>query len=76
MTKLLFDPSSKKILGGSIVGPNAGELISEVTLAITHSATAEEISHVVHPYPSLSETIMMAAEVFLGTVTDLYPKKI
>lgn len=75
MTKLLFDPTSKKILGGSIVGSNAGELISEVTLAIALGATAEQISHVIHPHPTLSETIMMASEVFLGTITDLYLPK-
>lgn len=76
LTKLLFDPVTKKILGGSIVGPNAGELISEVALAVTLGATAENIAHVIHPHPTLSETIMMASEVFLGTVTDLsMPKK-
>ena len=72
ITKLLFDPISKKILGGSIVGSNAGELISEVALAINLGATAEKIAHVIHPHPTLSETIMLASEVFLGTVTDLY----
>ncbi|EKE01441.1 MAG: hypothetical protein ACD_21C00132G0012 [uncultured bacterium] len=71
-TKLLFDPISKKILGGGIVGPNAGELIAEIALAISMGATAEEIAQVIHPHPTLSETTMMAAEVFLGTVTDLY----
>jgi dihydrolipoamide dehydrogenase len=72
LTKLLFDPVSKKILGGSIVGPNAGELISEITLAIALNATADKIAHVIHPHPTLSETTMMAAEIFLGTITDLY----
>ena len=71
ITKLLFDPVSKKIIGGSIVGPNAGELISEVSLAITIGATADKIVHVIHPHPTLSETIMMASEVFLGTATDM-----
>lgn len=71
-TKLIFDPATKKILGGGIVGPNAGELISEVALAISLGATADQIAHVVHPHPTLSETVMMGAEVFLGTVTDLY----
>jgi dihydrolipoamide dehydrogenase len=76
LTKLLFDPVTKKIIGGSIVGPNAGELISEVALAISLEATAEKIAHVIHPHPTLSETIMMASEVFLGTATDLFlPKK-
>lgn len=72
ITKLLFDPESKRILGGGIVGPNAGELISEIALAIEMQATAEEIAHTIHPHPTLSETIMMAAEVFEKTVTDLY----
>ncbi|CAL7963397.1 lipoamide dehydrogenase [Gammaproteobacteria bacterium] len=72
LTKLLFDPISKKLLGGGIVGPNAGELISEIALAIEVGATAETLAHVIHPHPTLSETIMMTAEVFLGTVTDLY----
>jgi dihydrolipoamide dehydrogenase len=72
LTKLLFDPTSKKILGGSIVGPNAGELIAEITLAIEMGATANEIANTIHPHPTLSETTMMAAEVFLGTVTDIY----
>lgn len=72
LTKLLFDPVSKKILGGGIVGPNAGELISEITLAIALNATADKIAHAIHPHPTLSETTMMAAEIFLGTITDLY----
>ncbi|MCL5260103.1 MAG: dihydrolipoyl dehydrogenase [Gammaproteobacteria bacterium] len=76
MTKLLFEPVSKKILGGAIVGPNAGELIAEVALAIEMQATAANIAHTIHPHPTLSETIMMAAEIFEGTITDLFiPKK-
>lgn len=76
LTKLIFDPDTNKILGGSIVGPNAGELISEIALAIKMQATANDIAHTIHPHPTLSETIMMAAEVFVGTVTDLFlPKK-
>lgn len=76
ITKLLFSPQSKKIIGGSIVGPNAGELIAEVALAISLGATAEKIAHVIHPHPTLSETIMMASEAYLGTITDLFlPKK-
>ncbi len=75
ITKLLFDPPSKKIIGGSIVGPNAGELIAEIALAISLGATAEKIAHVIHPHPTLSETVMMACETFLGTITDLYLPK-
>jgi dihydrolipoamide dehydrogenase len=71
LTKLLFDPTTKKILGGSIVGTNAGELIAEVALAIEMGATAEQIAHTIHPHPTLSETIMQAAEIFERTATDL-----
>lgn len=72
MTKLLFDANTKKIIGGGIVGPNAGELIAEVALAIEMGATAEDMAHTIHAHPTLSETVMMASEVFLKTVTDLF----
>jgi dihydrolipoamide dehydrogenase len=76
MTKLIFDKDSHRILGGCIIGPNAGELISEITLAIEMGCDAEDISLTVHPHPTLSESIMMATEIFEGTITDLYmPKK-
>ncbi|MFA6408705.1 MAG: dihydrolipoyl dehydrogenase [Gammaproteobacteria bacterium] len=71
MTKLLFDNASKKLLGASIVGPNAGELISELALALQKGATASDIAHTIHPHPTLSESVMLAAEVFEGTITDL-----
>jgi len=71
ITKLLFDVKTQQLLGGSIVGPNAGELIAEVALALQMKATAHDLAHTIHPHPSLSETIMMAAEVFLGTATDV-----
>ena len=75
-TKLLFDPNSKKILGASIVGPHAGDIISEAALAIEMGADAEDISLTIHPHPTLSETFANASEVFEGTVTDIYaPKK-
>ena len=75
-TKLLFDPDSKKILGASIVGPHAGDIISEAALAIEMGADAEDISLTIHPHPTLSETFANAAEVFEGTATDIYaPKK-
>ena len=75
-TKLLFDPKTHRVLGGGIVGTNAGELISEVSLAIETGADAADISLTVHPHPTLSETVAMAAEAFEGTLTDLYlPKK-
>jgi dihydrolipoamide dehydrogenase len=75
-TKLLFDPQSHRLLGGGIVGPNAGELISEVALGIEMGADAADIGLTIHPHPTLSESVGMAAEAFEGTLTDLYlPKK-
>jgi dihydrolipoamide dehydrogenase len=75
-TKLLFDPTTKKILGASIVGPHAGDIISEAALAIEMGADAEDISLTIHPHPTLSETFANAAEIFAGTVTNIYvPKK-
>jgi len=75
-TKLLFDPKTEKILGGALVGANAGELIAEIALALTLEANASQIADTIHPHPTLSETIMLSAELFLGTVTDFYlPKK-
>jgi len=71
ITKLLFAESSHQLLGAGIVGPNAGDLISEVALAIKMRCTAEDIAATIHPHPTLSETIAMAAEVFEGTATDL-----
>ncbi len=75
-TKLLFDPETHRVLGAGIVGTNAGELISEVALAIEMGADAADIGLTVHPHPTLSETVAFAAEAFEGTLTDLYlPKK-
>jgi dihydrolipoamide dehydrogenase len=71
-TKILFDPENKKVLGVGIVGPGAGDMISEGMLAIEMGADAEDISLTVHPHPTLGETFGMAAEVFEGTITDLY----
>ncbi|RUR11995.1 dihydrolipoyl dehydrogenase [Legionella sp. km772] len=76
MTKLLFCPESHRILGGGIIGVNAGDLISEVALAIEMSCDVEDIALTIHPHPTLSETIAQSAEIFEGTITDLYmPKK-
>ena len=76
LTKLLFDPASGVLLGAGIVGPNAGDLIAEATLAIELGCDAADIGLTVHPHPTLSETLAFAAEVAEGTVTDLYiPKK-
>jgi dihydrolipoamide dehydrogenase len=71
-TKLLFDPATHRLLGGGIVGPNAGDLIAEVALAIEMGADAADVALTVHPHPTLSETVAMAAEAFDGTLTDLY----
>jgi len=76
LTKILFDPESKRILGAGIVGPNAGELIAEAVLALEMGADAEDIGLTIHPHPTLSETFNFAAEMAEGTITDLYiPKK-
>lgn len=76
ITKILFDEKTHRILGGAVVGPNAGELIAEVGLAIEMGCDAQDIALTIHPHPTLSETIAFAAEAFEGTITDLYmPKK-
>jgi dihydrolipoamide dehydrogenase len=76
LTKVLFDETTDRILGCGIVGPNAGDLIAEAALAIEMGADATDIGLTIHPHPTLSETIGMAAEAFEGTITDLYlPRK-
>ena len=70
-TKLLFDEQTGRVLGGAIVGPGAGDLISEIGLAIEVGADAADISLTIHPHPTLSETIAFTAEAFAGTLTDL-----
>jgi dihydrolipoamide dehydrogenase len=74
-TKLLFDKASGQVLGGGIVGPNAGDLIAEIGLAVEMGADAADIGLTIHPHPTLSETIAFAAEAFEGTITDLYMPK-
>jgi len=75
-TKLLFDKKTSRVLGGAIVGQNAGDLIAEIGLAIEMGADASDISLTIHPHPTLSETIAFASEAYEGTLTDLYiPKK-
>ncbi len=75
-TKLLFDPETHRVLGAGIVGTNAGDLISEVALAIENGCDAADIGLTIHPHPTLSETVAGAAEAFEGTLTDLFiPKK-
>jgi dihydrolipoamide dehydrogenase len=76
MTKLIFDEENERVIGAGIVGPNAGDLIAEVALAIEMGANATDIGLTVHPHPTLSESVAMAAEMFEGTITDLYaPRK-
>jgi len=75
-TKLLFDRETNRVIGAGIVGPHAGDLIAECALAIEMGAEAADIGLTIHPHPTLSETVGMAAEVFEGTITDLYvPRK-
>ncbi|MEW5835521.1 MAG: dihydrolipoyl dehydrogenase [Pseudomonadota bacterium] len=75
-TKLIFDEATHRVVGAGIVGPHAGDLISEVALAIEMGAEAADIGLTIHPHPTLSESVGMAAEAYEGTITDLYiPKK-
>ncbi|SFI20149.1 dihydrolipoamide dehydrogenase [Collimonas sp. OK307] len=76
MTKLLWDPTTKRIIGAGIVGVNAGELLAETVLAMEMGADLEDLALTIHAHPTLSETPMFAAEMGLGTITDLFiPKK-
>ncbi len=76
ITKAIFDEASGRLLGVGIVGPNAGDLIAEAALGIELGADAQDIGLTVHPHPTLSETLAMAAEMFEGSITDLIaPKK-
>ena len=75
MTKLVIDPKTERILGVGIVGPGAGELISEGVLAIEMGATAADLKMTIHPHPTLSETLMESAEVFFGQSTHVYKPK-
>ena len=77
MTKLLWDPTTKRIIGAGIVGVNAGELLAETVLAMEMGSDLEDLALTVHAHPTLSETPMFAAEMGLGSITDLYipPKK-
>lgn len=74
-TKLLFEPGAGRLLGAGIVGPHAGELIAEAVLALELGADAEDLALSVHPHPTLSETLGLAAEVGAGTITDLPPAR-
>jgi dihydrolipoamide dehydrogenase len=75
-TKVLFDKETHRVLGAGIVGPNAGELVAELALAIEMGADAADVGMTIHPHPTLSETVAFSAEAFEGTLTDLYiPKR-
>ena len=76
LTKVIFDERTERVIGAGIVGPNAGDLIAEVALAIEMGCEASDLGATIHPHPTLSETIAFAAETFEGTITDLYlPKR-
>ncbi|MFZ0818170.1 MAG: dihydrolipoyl dehydrogenase [Candidatus Sulfotelmatobacter sp.] len=75
MTKLLIDPKTERVLGVGIVGVGAGDMIAEGVLAIEMAALAHDVAMTIHPHPTLSETVMEAAEVFFGTSTDIYRPK-
>jgi len=75
LTRILFDNASGRVIGAGVVGPHAGDLIAELALAIEMGADAEDIGLTIHPHPTLSETVAMAAEAFDGTLTDLYMPK-
>jgi dihydrolipoamide dehydrogenase len=74
-TKLLFDETTHRIVGGAIVGTHAGDMIGEIALAIEMGADAADIGHTIHPHPTLGESIGMAAELFEGVCTDLPPPR-
>ena len=75
LTKLLVDPESGLVLGAGIVGAHAGEVIAEAALAVETAATAEDLAATIHTHPTLAETVMEAAEVFLGSATHLRPRR-
>jgi dihydrolipoamide dehydrogenase len=76
MTKLLFEPGTRRLLGAGAVGPSAGDLIAEPTFALEMGADAQDIGLTIHPHPTLSETIAFAADIAEGTITDLPNKKV
>jgi len=74
-TKLIFDPETERLLGAGIVGPGAGELIAEATLAVEMAAVARDVADTIHTHPTLSETVMESAEMFLGHATHVFRPK-
>ncbi len=75
LTKILVDPDTERVLGVGIVGAGAGELIAEATLAIEMGCEVTDLAETIHPHPTLSETVMNAAEAFFGTATEIYKPK-
>jgi len=75
LTKWVIDPDTERVLGCGIVGPGAGELISEAALAMEMGCEIRDLSETIHPHPTLSETIMNAGETFFGTATEIYKPK-
>ncbi len=76
LTQLLLDKNTRRILGAGMTGINAGELIAETVLALEMGADMQDLSLTIHPHPTLSETVLFAAEMAEGTITDLFvPKK-
>ncbi|MBV9005158.1 MAG: dihydrolipoyl dehydrogenase, partial [Solirubrobacterales bacterium] len=75
LTKLLFEPGTRRLLGAGIVGTNAGELIAETVHALEMGAEAADIALTIHPHPTLTETVMFAGEIAEGTVTDVMPRR-
>jgi len=75
LSKLLFSEETGRLLGAGIVGPRAGELIAEAVVAIELGADAEDLALSIHPHPTLSETLGLAAEIAAGTITDLLPSR-
>ena len=72
MTRWLVDPETDRLVGCGIVGAGAGDLIAEATLAIDRGCHVQDVAEVIHPHPTLSETLSGAAEVYLGTATEVY----
>jgi dihydrolipoamide dehydrogenase len=75
ITKLLFEPGTRRLLGAGMVGVNAGELIAETVHALEMGSDAEDIALTIHPHPTLTETVAFAAEIAAGTITDLLPRR-
>ena len=71
MTKLIWDKETKHLIGGAVVGSNAGELLGEISLAIEMGCDAEDMALTIHAHPTLHESVGLAAELFEGTITDL-----